>query len=111
MTAEAPPDLDRTLAALADPQRRRAIDHLRERPMRAGELATTLGVSPWTMSRHLHTLRLSGLVEESHPHFDARVRIYSLRPEPMLELRIWLEETEQMWRDQLGAFKAHLEAE
>lgn len=111
MTTEASPDLDRTLAALADPQRRRAIDHLRERPMRAGELATSLGVSPWTMSRHLHTLRLSGLVEETHPDFDARVRIYSLRPAPMLELRIWLEETEQMWRNQLSAFKAHVEAE
>jgi DNA-binding transcriptional ArsR family regulator len=29
------------------------------------------------MSRHLRALRQSGLVEESHPEFDARVRVYA----------------------------------
>ena len=31
------------------------------------------------MSRHLRALRATGLVEESHPEFDARVRIYRLQ--------------------------------
>ncbi|HRD29250.1 MAG TPA: transcriptional regulator, partial [Caulobacter sp.] len=31
--------LDRTLAALADPHRRRVVELLRERPRRAGDLA------------------------------------------------------------------------
>jgi len=35
--------LDRTLAALADPHRRRVVDLLRERPRRAGELAAATG--------------------------------------------------------------------
>ena len=61
------------------------------------------------MSRHLRALRTSGLVEESHPQFDARVRIYRLRPEPMTQLKTWLDETEQLWTQQLAAFKAHLE--
>jgi DNA-binding transcriptional ArsR family regulator len=61
------------------------------------------------MSRHLRVLRESGLVEESHPGFDARVRIYRLRPAPIAELRAWLELTEQLWSDELAAFKAHLE--
>lgn len=61
------------------------------------------------MSRHLRALRESGLVEESHPAFDARVRIYALRAEPMIELIRWLEETERLWSAQLSAFKAHLE--
>jgi DNA-binding transcriptional ArsR family regulator len=104
-------DLDRTLAALADPQRRRAVDLLRQRPLRAGELAASLHLSPPVMSRHLRVLRECGLVEETHPTFDARVRIYALRPEPMTELKAWLEETERLWTDQLAAFKAHLEAE
>jgi len=63
------------------------------------------------MSRHLRTLRQSGLIEESHPEFDARVRIYSLRPEPMANLKLWLEETEKLWSAQLLAFKAHLEGD
>jgi DNA-binding transcriptional ArsR family regulator len=101
--------LDSTLAALADPHRRHVIELLRERPRRAGELAQALGVPPPALSRHLRTLKASGLVEESHPQFDARVRIYSLRPEPMAALRSWLEQTEQLWSDQLTALKRHLE--
>ncbi len=103
--------LDRTLAALADPHRRRVVDLLRERPLRAGELAAATGLRPPAMSRHLRMLRQSGLIEESHPEFDARVRIYSLRPEPMANLKHWLEETERLWSAQLLAFKAHLEGE
>lgn len=101
--------LDATLAALADPHRRQVVELLRERPRPAGELARTVGVSPPTMSRHLRTLRESGLVEESHPEFDARVRIYALRPEPMAQLIRWLEETERLWTEQLTAFKRHVE--
>jgi DNA-binding transcriptional ArsR family regulator len=100
--------LDRTLAALADPQRRRVVDLLRERPRRAGELADVAGTSFPTMSRHLKTLRESGLVEEDRDAFDARVRIYRLRREAMDDLRAWLDESEAMWSEQLSAFKAHL---
>jgi DNA-binding transcriptional ArsR family regulator len=107
----APLRLDRTLAALADPHRRRAVDLLAERPRPAGELARELGLSPPAMSRHLRTLKASGLVEESHPEFDARVRVYELRPGPMLELQRWLEDAERLWSEQLAAFKAHVEAD
>ena len=69
------PALDVTLAALADPHRRRAVDILARGPRPAGGLARELGLSAPPMSRHLRTLRESGLVEESHPEFDARVRI------------------------------------
>lgn len=102
-------NLDRTLAALADPHRRRVIELLRERPRRAGELAEAVGLNPPALSRHLRTLKAGGLIEEAHPEFDARVRIYSLRPEPMAHLKVWLERTEQLWTQQLAAFKAHVE--
>ena len=103
--------LDRTLAALADPDRRRAIDLLREGPRRAGDLAQAIGLPAPAMSRHLRVLRKSGLVEESHPEFDARVRIYALRPGPMAELRDWLNETEALWAEQLSSFKKHVEGQ
>ncbi|HEY5101509.1 MAG TPA: metalloregulator ArsR/SmtB family transcription factor [Steroidobacteraceae bacterium] len=101
--------LDRTLAALADPHRRQVIELLRARPRRAGEIAAAVRLNPPALSRHLRTLKAGGLIEESHPVFDARVRIYSLRPEPMANLKVWLEKTEQLWTEQLAAFKAHLE--
>ena len=102
-------DLDRTLAALADPHRRRVVELLRERPRRAGELADAVGLNPSALSRHLRTLKAGGLIEEAHPDFDARVRIYRLRPGPMADLKAWLERTEELWAEQLIAFKAYLE--
>ena len=104
-----PAEIDRTLAALADLHRRRVVDVLSRGPRAAGDLARDLDLSPPAMSRHLRTLRQSGLVEESHPEFDARVRIYALRPEPMVHLLRWLEDAERLWSEQLAAFKAHLE--
>ncbi len=108
--SEAAVDLDRTLAALADPHRRRVIELLGERPRRAGELAGEAGLTPPAMSRHLRALRLAGWIEERHDGFDARVRVYRLRPEPMAGLAAWLARTETMWADQLGGFKEHLKA-
>ncbi len=102
------PNVDRTLAALADPHRRRVIDLLRERPHRAGELAQAMGLSFPAMSRHLRTLRGSGLVTEDRDEFDSRVRIYRLRPEAITALRAWLAETDALWARQLTALKAHL---
>lgn len=102
-------NVDRTLAALADPHRRRAVELLGQRPRRAGELAEALGLPAPAMSRHLRALKESGLVEETHPDFDARVRIYALREGAMADLKQWLADTERLWTDQLAAFKAHVE--
>lgn len=101
--------VDRTLAALADPQRRRAVELLGQRPRRAGELADALGLPAPAMSRHLRTLKASGLVEETHPPFDARVRIYTLKAGAMRDLKKWVDDTEALWSDQLTAFKRHVE--
>jgi DNA-binding transcriptional ArsR family regulator len=101
--------LDRTLAALADPTRRRVVELLRRQPRRAGELANAFGVSAPAMSRHLRVLRMRGLVEEERGDGDARCRVYRLRPEPFRDLASWLAEGEAFWRDQLGAFKRHAE--
>lgn len=102
-------NLDRTLATLADPHRRRIVDLLGEQPQRAGEIARAVGLNPPALSRHLKMLKANGLIEETHSSFDARVRIYTLRPEPMAHLKAWLEQTERLWAAQLAASKAHIE--
>lgn len=101
--------VDRVLAALADPYRRRAVELLGERPRRAGELADLLDLPPPATSRHLRALKEAGLVEEAHPPFDARVRIYRLRGERLSELKEWLAQAEAAWSAQLLAFKRHVE--
>jgi DNA-binding transcriptional ArsR family regulator len=102
-------DLNRTLAALADPRRQRIVELLGYQPRRAGELAAAVGLQPPALSRHLRILKQSGLIEEAHPEFDARVRIFTLRPAPMARLRTWLEQNERLWSEQLTALKDHLE--
>jgi len=102
-------NLDRTLAALADPCRRQVIDLLRQRPHRAGELAQAARISFPAMSRHLKTLRDSGLVQEERDGVDSRVRIYRFSAKPMTELKAWLDETEALWSEQLQALRTHLQ--
>jgi DNA-binding transcriptional ArsR family regulator len=101
--------LDATIIALADPSRRGAIDLLRRKPRRAGELAEELGLTAPAMSRHLRVLRTSGLVERTFDADDARATVYRLRPEKLVQLRSWLEDIERFWSLQLDAFAAHAE--
>jgi len=101
--------VDDTLAALADPTRRKVVDLLRRRPHRAGELSGAFHVSAPAMSRHLRVLRDRGLVEERRNGDDARLRVYRLRRERFAELQAWLAEVETFWDDQLSAFKEHAE--
>ncbi len=101
--------IDDAFAALADPARRRAVELLAQQPRRAGELASALRVSASAMSKHLRILRDGGLVSETHPPHDTRVRIYSLRSAPMTDLRAWLDTAERGWTEQLAAFAHHLE--
>lgn len=102
-------EVDSALSALADPVRRQAVDLLRRGPRSAGDLASTVGVSPPLMSRHLRLLRESGLVDCSFLPTDARVRLYRLRAMPLAALRDWLEGFDTHWGEQLAAFKAHAE--
>lgn len=112
MRAKASPKaaaLDAVLSALADPHRRKVVDVLRGGPQRAGDLSRLVGLSAPAMSRHLRQLKTCGLVAETHPEYDSRVRIYALKTQPLGELKSWLEQTERLWADQLASFKKHLE--
>lgn len=103
--------LDRALAALADPARRRAIELLAAEALPSGELARRTGVGAPAMSRHLGALRRAGLVDEARSEVDSRVRVYALRHEGLRELKAWLDEAERGWTEQLSAFRAHVEGE
>jgi DNA-binding transcriptional ArsR family regulator len=102
-------ELNATLAALADRNRRAVVDLLKEQPRRAGEIASALSMTPPALSRHLRVLRRSGLIDEQGVEEDARVRIYRLRKEPFDQLREWLGEVESFWTGELAAFRDHVE--
>jgi DNA-binding transcriptional ArsR family regulator len=101
--------LDSTLAALAEPTRRRVVELLYDGPARATDIAAHLGMTPAATSRHLKVLRTAGLVEVDTPDDDTRVRRYRLRPERLVGLRAWLDQMHAHWTEQLGSFKEHAE--
>ncbi|GAA2368383.1 ArsR/SmtB family transcription factor [Nonomuraea africana] len=101
--------MDKTLAALADPTRRKVIELLREGPLPAGELAQAVRMSPPALSRHLRVLRAGGLVAAEAGEADARLRLYALRQEPFVALQAWLDQVQAFWNEQLGSFKEHAE--
>ena len=102
-------ELNATLSALADRNRRAVIDLLKEQPRRAGEIAVALSLTPPALSRHLRVLRRSGLIYEQGVEEDARVRIYRLRKEPFDQLRCWLGEVESFWAGELAGLRDHVE--
>ena len=106
--AKRTPDIDAVLSALADPARRRAVEFLGKAPRRAGELADLLDLPAPAMSRHLKALKASGLVAETHPEFDSRVRIYALNSERLSDLKDWLALAEAGWSTQLAGFARHI---
>lgn len=102
-------NLDLTLSALADPTRRGVVELLRDKPLRASDIADALSMTRPAMSRHLRVLRKAGLVREEGLESDARARVYQLAREPLTQLGSWVADMELFWGDQLSAFKAHAE--
>ena len=90
---------------LAEPTRRRILDLLRDRERSVGELVDRLELSQPGVSKHLRTLRESGLVEVRR---DAQRRWYRLQPEPLTEVDAWLEPYRRLWAHHLDALERHL---
>ena len=97
--------MDTVLQALADPGRRALLEILRDHPASAGELADALPIARPGVSRHLRVMRDAGLVEVRR---DAQRRIYSLRPEALMEVDEWLDPYRALWRNRLDALHTEI---
>jgi DNA-binding transcriptional ArsR family regulator len=98
----------RAIEALADPTRRRIIELLAEGERSAGELAEHFPISRPGVSRHLRVLREHGLVRTRS---EGQHRIYSIDPEPLVELDSWLERYRSFWTNRLDALETELSRE
>lgn len=74
-------------AALADPTRRRLVELLGEGERSVGEMAAEVDIHQPGVSRHLRILHEAGFVAV---RADGQRRLYSLRPEPFLQLDAWM---------------------
>ncbi len=96
----------RVLDVIAEPTRRRILDHIREQDRSVGELVLLTGMNQPGVSRHLRVLRDADLVDV---RVDAQRRIYHLRAEPLAELDAWLAPYRAHWSDRLDALERHLD--
>ena len=95
-----------TFDLLAEPNRRRILDSLREGERPVGELVRELRLSQPAVSKHLRALRDAGLVEVRPV---AQRRYYRLRAEPLQELDAWIAPYRRFWDQRLDALEAHLD--
>jgi DNA-binding transcriptional ArsR family regulator len=91
---------------LAEPNRRRILDLLRDHDHTVGDLVADLGMSQPGVSKHLRVLRDAGLVDV---RADAQRRVYRLRAEPLREIDEWLTPYRAAWRDRLETLERHLD--
>lgn len=102
--------LDRTFAALADPTRRRILEHLADGDRCVTELARPHRMSLPAVSKHLRVLERAGLVRRAR---CGRVHRLKLEAEPMRQAQAWIEEYRKFWEasfDRLDEYLKQLQA-
>lgn len=97
-----------SLAAIADPTRRRIVELLAVRERTAGELVDEFDMSAPAISQHLKVLREAGLVTV---RAEGQSRVQVLNPEGLDDLEAWLEKTRSVWSRRLDALERELRAE
>ncbi|MDB5094792.1 MAG: regulatory protein ArsR [Candidatus Eremiobacteraeota bacterium] len=86
--------------ALSDPTRRRIVEMLATRELRAGEIARRFDMTAPAVSQHLKLLREAGLVQVRR---DAQRRIYAIDPAGLAEMDVWLGRFRRLWSGRLDA--------
>jgi DNA-binding transcriptional ArsR family regulator len=99
-------DMDATLTALAEPNRKRIVEFLREGPQPVGAIVLELKLRQPQVSKHLRVLSDAGWVEV-HP--VAQQRIYSLRAQAFQELYSWANSYSRLWEEQMDRFDTVLQ--
>jgi DNA-binding transcriptional ArsR family regulator len=94
-----------TLGALAEPNRLKIVELLREGPLTVGAIADRLGLRQPQASKHLKVLSESGILEVKA---EANRRIYRLRPEPFQDLDSWVQSFRSVMEARFDNLDAYL---
>jgi len=94
-----------TLIALAEPNRLKIVELLKGQPRTVNEIALLLELRQPQASKHLRALSDAGLVNVEP---RAQQRIYSLNPEPFLQLEDWSRSFHSYWNQRFDNLDDHL---
>jgi DNA-binding transcriptional ArsR family regulator len=98
MVKYSPRLLDRTFGALADPTRRRILEHLAQGQSCVTDLARPYRMSLPAVSKHLRVLERAGLIRRQR---CGRVHQLKLEAKPMKEAQQWVEQYRRFWEKNL----------
>jgi DNA-binding transcriptional ArsR family regulator len=104
----APPALDRTFHALADPTRRRIVATLAARDHTIGNLAAPLPMSLVAVSKHIAVLERAGMLSRTR---SGRAQVCTLVGQPLGEASDWLEHHRLFWAARLDSLERYLDEE
>lgn len=104
----APPTLDRTLLALADPTRRAILQRLSSGEARVTEVAQPFSMSLNAVSKHILVLERAKLVKRRKV---GREHYLSYRSEPMDAAAKWIDTTRDFWGSRLDILERLLREE
>jgi len=94
------------LSALAEPNRMRIVELLRDGPRPVGEIAGRLQLRQPQVSKHLRVLSEAGLVGVRPV---AQLRVYELQPGPFAQMESWLETFRGVWEKRLDSLGEYLQ--
>ncbi|MBV7507323.1 metalloregulator ArsR/SmtB family transcription factor [Bacillus sp. sid0103] len=94
--------------AIADPTRRKLLKLLSKEEMPVTAISEHFPISRTAVSKHLRVLREAGLVKERKAGRETR---YKLEPEPLFELKDWLQYFELFWENKLSALRLFVESD
>jgi DNA-binding transcriptional ArsR family regulator len=106
MVKYAPNVLNRTFAALADPTRRRILEHLARGDRCVTDLARPHRMSLPAVSKHLRVLEKAGLLRRRR---YGRLHEMQLEAKPLKEAAQWVEEYRKFWEGSLDRLAEYLE--
>ncbi|WP_134687552.1 ArsR/SmtB family transcription factor [Brevibacillus migulae] len=94
--------------AIADPTRRRMLTLLADKEMPIAAISECFPITRTAVNKHLHVLSDAGLVSSKKVGRETR---YRLQPEPLIEIKQWLDFFEQYWDEKLLALKMFVESD
>jgi DNA-binding transcriptional ArsR family regulator len=94
--------------AIADPTRRKLLKLLSKEEMPVTAISEHFPISRTAVSKHLRVLAEAGLVKERKAGRETR---YKLEPEPLFELKDWLQYFELFWENKLSALRLFVESD
>jgi DNA-binding transcriptional ArsR family regulator len=98
--------MESVFEVIAEPNRRAILSLLVANEQSVGEIERQLRMPQPAVSKHLRVLRDAGFVEAT---VDAQRRLYRLRPEPLKEVDMWLEQFRRFWSRHVDALERHLD--